>query len=485
MTTALRRSLLIMIALTMINSFLIMTIRPAGAEPERGLEWVDCADGLQCATMPAPLDWRHPDGPSTPIELGRLPALDQAAKRGTLLVVTGGPAPTLPVLRAVPELFADLRKSYDLVGVDPRGIGEQHHYACPNGIGTSAFASDLSRAAWQRFAERNAAWDAACRRDTDPVVDHLNAWQVAHDLEAVRVALDLPDLTYYGNSYGTVYGQAYAELFPRTVGRMVLDSVVDHTRTGLAALSKERALRIEQAFADHARWCATTSTCALHGRDVRLAWDALMAKAAEHPVPAPSAGPGVTVTADEIRLFTVLSVDQLPGSPSWSALAEAIVAAEHGDAAAFRYDDSPHDVVINRYANCADFPLPQTYDDYRAAERRLRAVAPRLGWLQPRLDFARCVGLTIIDPYRPHRLRAPGLPPVLLLGGTADSATPVADGRRVARQLPGSGFVTAVGSYHGVYLRGNRCARDQVHRYLATGKVPARSLTCPAEPGAG
>lgn len=469
---------IVAITLAVIGAALIVPFQRAAAAPDPGLAWTDCGDGLQCATLPTPLDWRRPDGPTTPIELGRLPAVDQQAKRGTIVVVTGGPAPTLPVLRLAGGLFAELRQSYDIVGVDPRGIGERHHYACPGGIGSDAFASDLTAAGWQRLARLNAAWDAACRRNTDPVVDHLNAWQVAHDLDAVRAALGERKLDYLGNSYGTVYAQAYLELFPRRAGRMVLDSVVNHTRTGLAALSRERARRIEATFGEHARWCATTPECALHGRDVLAAWDALMARAAKAPLPAPSAGPDVTVTADELRLQTVLLVDQRPGSPAWARLAEAIVEAERGDAAAFDYDGSLRDVVINRYANCADFAGDHSYQAYLRAERRLRALAPRLGWLQPRLDFARCAGLTIVDPYPTHPLRTRGAPPVLLLGGTEDAATPVADGQHVAAQLPRSSFVTAEGSYHGVYLGQNPCARKHVHHFYATGQLPPSRTTC-------
>ncbi len=465
--------------LVMIGAVLIIPLQRAAARPGSGPDWTDCGDGLQCATLATPLDWRRPAGPTTVIELGRLPAVDQRAKRGTIVVVTGGPSPTLPVLRTFPELFAELRQSYDLVGVDPRGIGEQHHYACPNGIGTTAFASDLSAAGWRRLEQLNAAWDAGCRRSTNPVVDHLNAWQVAHDLDAVRAALGEPKLDYLGTSYGAVYAQAYLELFPRQAGRMVLDSVPDHTRTGLAALSRQRARQVEAAFGDYARWCATTTSCALHGRDFSQAWDALLTRAAKEPLPAPSAGAGVTVTADEIRLQTALLVDQPPTSPDFAKLAEAIVEAEGGDAAKFRYDSQLGDVVINRYANCADFAGDHSYQAYRRAERQLRPIAPRVGWLQARLDFARCAGLTIVDPYPTHPLRTHGAPPVLLLGGTEDVATPVADGKHVADQLPGSSFITAEGSNHGVYLRQNHCARVYVHRYFDTGRLPPRRTTCP------
>ncbi len=485
MPAAVTRNLTIVaVVLAVIGAALIVPIHPAAASPGSpaqvsGPDWTECGDGLQCATLSTPLDWRRPDGPTTVVELGRLPAVDQRARRGTIVVVTGGPAPTLPVLRAFPALFAELRQTYDIVGVDPRGIGEQGHYPCPNGLGPEAFASDLTAAGWQKLLRLNRAWDANCRRTTNPVVNHLNAWQVAHDLDAVRAALGERKLDYLGNSYGAVYAQAYLELFPRRAGRMVLDSVPDHTRTGLVAWSRQRSRQVEAKFGDYARWCAATTSCALHGRDFTQVWDALMARAAKQPLPAPSAGADVTVTADEVRLQTTTLIDQNPESPGYPQLAEAIVEAERGDAAKFRYDSSLADRLINRYAKCADFPGDHSYLAYVRAERQLRPIAPRVGWLQARVEFALCAGLTIVDPYPTHPLRSRGVPPVLLLGGTEDAATPVADGKHVADQLPGSSFITAEGSNHGVYLWQNRCARDHVHRFYATGELPPRRTTCP------
>jgi pimeloyl-ACP methyl ester carboxylesterase len=49
----------------------------------------------------------------------------------------------------------------------------------------------------------------------------------ARDLDAIRVALGVPKISYLSYSWGTYLGQVYATLYPGHVRRMVLDSVVN------------------------------------------------------------------------------------------------------------------------------------------------------------------------------------------------------------------------------------------------------------------
>lgn len=61
------------------------------------LSWRACAQsggpaGQECAELPVPLDYRHPDGPQLTLAVSRLRSDRPAARRGTLLVIPGGPA---------------------------------------------------------------------------------------------------------------------------------------------------------------------------------------------------------------------------------------------------------------------------------------------------------------------------------------------------------------------------------------------------------
>src|SRR4051812_48803499 len=63
--------------------------RSAVAAP--GVSWSACRDGFQCATVPAPLDYDHPDGVQIGISVIRLPAGEPGRRIGSLLLNPGGP----------------------------------------------------------------------------------------------------------------------------------------------------------------------------------------------------------------------------------------------------------------------------------------------------------------------------------------------------------------------------------------------------------
>jgi hypothetical protein len=119
------------------------------------------------------------------------------------------------------------------------------------------------------------------------------------------------------------------------------------------------------------------------------------------------------------------------------------------------------------------------YDSVAALEERLRIDAPRIGWTGFRRLYGECAGLKLTDTYPPHPIAPRGLPPVLVAGGTLDVATPLTGAEALVKQLPGSHLITADDG-HALYLSGNRCVRDHVHRFLTDGTPPPQGATCPS-----
>lgn len=458
---------------------------PAGSAPTESpiLRWSDCDDGLQCASLTVPVDWREPDGPTAELELARLPAIDPVRNHGSMVVNFGGPSTTIGVLRVATGLVDGLRRTHDVMAMDPRGLGERGYVRCPPPRPLVP-RGDLDRQGWEAFAAANAQWDAACRAAGDPLAEHLNSWQVAHDLDAVRGALGEPELNYFGNSTGSLYGIAYAELFGPTIGRMVLDSVVDHSGPDIVDQVEPVARATEEMLARFARWCADLADCALHGTDALAVFDELLAAA---PLPAPSAG--TTVDANRLRRATQ---EAMSGPPFefglWPALAEALDGARRGDAVGLvppdRSGDPPGIVSVYTQSVCGDMPFDASYDSVADIEGQLRAVAPRIGWTVFRsyygVNYGECAGVQLTDSYPLGPIDAAGAPPVLIVHGTLDTSTPVEGARTVAAQLPGSALLTAEAG-HAVYLRGNRCVQDRVHRFVDDGTLPPPDTACPFE----
>ena len=119
------------------------------------LAWADCGDGLQCATASVPLDHDRPAGRHISLSVARLPATDQAHRIGTLFVNNGGPGNSVidfmhgDVHDVVP---AAVQARFDIVGFDPRGVGESTPVRCfadcrrPAGVlRRPAAVPDLSR----------------------------------------------------------------------------------------------------------------------------------------------------------------------------------------------------------------------------------------------------------------------------------------------------------------------------------------------------
>ncbi len=458
---------------------------PAGvavAVPEReGLEWGDCDSidpetGIRCADLPVPADWRRPAGAKITIGTARLPAKDPQSRQGSLLVNLGGPISSVGMLPDAAKQLDELTAWFDVILFDPRGIGASSGVQCSPEPSFSALLYAVDRATWRDFGAAHRDWAEECLATAGPLAGQLDAWQVAHDLEALRAALGPDGLNYYGNSYGTVYGQRYADLFPTRVHRMFLDSVSDHTDPSALRRAAPMAKIARQKFDRFGEWCLSSTECAVHPRDPRKVFDALMIKAEQSPLPAPSAGAGQLVTADQLRLKALGAVDE---DSSWAGFAEAMAAAERGDAGGLWLPppgESPGSVAS--LAFCSDFPFSHGWPTMtREIEQPLRAIAPRTGWLNARAWYGRCVGLPRQATNPPHPITAEGVPPILLLNGDQDDTTPPPGGQNVARQLPGSVWFTA-DSGHRVYLSGNRCVRDIVHRYLITGRMPEPGYHC-------
>lgn len=425
------------------------------------IAWQDCYDGLQCGRITVPVDWNTPDAPDTiAIGLGRFPARDPATRIGTLLLGPGGPNPVLFALPRLAPQIGELTRWFDVVVFDPRGMGESGGVSCPSAPPAPPAWTEPDRATYDRYEAAQHHFVAACADALGPLKSRMDSWQVAHDMEAIRAALGESTLNYFGNSYGTVYGQAYAELFGDRIGRMYLDSVIDHTTPDVYEVLAPKAAALERNLHEFADWCAREPACALHGRDVLAAWDEVVAGPAGEAV--------VVGTAIAIRRpdrWPMLAAALAAGDPSGLA-PPSPPPGRDGGAVPGGY--------LQGLATCADLP---TIDHAQLAgiTERLRTTAPRIGWIEAFGTHGRCAGLPG-GTYPPRPLPARDLPPILVAGGDSDSATPPEWGRRVADRL-GARYLAAAGG-HSRYLGGDECVRRIVDRYLASGELPAPDVRC-------
>ncbi|MBW4720335.1 alpha/beta fold hydrolase [Saccharothrix obliqua] len=241
---------------------------PAVAHGARELSWKPCATTAkdwpdkndtrsECTTVTVPMDYAKPGERTIKIAVSRIKAAEPAKRRGVLVISPGGPgvvnidAPLSFSRQRIGELAAD----HDLVGFDPRGVGYSEKVDCVEGpypeLPPGADRRARDRAAFDQQAEFNTRCTAV-----DPAfVRQLTTANIARDVDAIRAALGVEKIGFYGVSYGTAVGVAYRSLFDRRVDRMWLDSVMPPVMDRAAMAASFDAVH-ERLFGDFTSWLA-------------------------------------------------------------------------------------------------------------------------------------------------------------------------------------------------------------------------------------
>ncbi|MEU8310649.1 alpha/beta hydrolase [Actinomadura sp. NPDC048955] len=468
------------------------TASPAPPAPRApsAIGWRACGDDgkAECATLRLPVDWSRPDGPTFGLAIARRKALDPGARVGTLVFGPGGPGDSgvqrVTRVESGIDRFSDrLRRRFDIVSFDPRGIGASNPVTCSADLLRAAPSPMIKSAAqFQATLDHNARVRADCRARTGPLYDHADTLSTVRDVDAIRAALGESKLTFHGSSYGTLLGEMYAETFPRRVRAMVLESVDDHSVPDARRFLTSELAAAQDSFEQFVAWCGRTQECALHGRDVRAVWRDLRARAARGELPDPSS-PGAALPEFGLVLMAYKSFY----GPDWAELASRLAALDASTplkpgsrpAAAPAAGETATDPFTAQF--CSDWSLPvRDYGEYARLMRRTEKVAPDMTFARPVMAISACLGWP--QPVRnpQHRLRVRGSAPILLSNAVHDPATPYAWAQNVARQLgPAGRLLTYEGAGHGSYNRGP-CMQNAIDAYLTSLTLPQPATTCPA-----
>ncbi|MET7690600.1 alpha/beta hydrolase [Streptomyces sp. NPDC005483] len=455
------------------------------------LDWEHCkatADSSapgrdwQCATLKVPLDWSKPDGETIGLALIRSRARG-GDRIGSLLFNFGGPGASgvagMPGYAATVSL---LRERYDLVSWDPRGVGASEGVRCRGDKETQA-AEAVDPTPDTPAEERAYLRDATdfaqdCEKNAGKLLAHVSTTDTARDMDLMRQVLGDTELHYFGISYGTELGGVYAHLFPETVGRLVLDAVVD-PGADMVAHRRNQARGFQRALDNY-----LTSTGQDPERGTRKIAD-LLDRIDADPLDTYS---GRKLT--QVLAFTGI-VWPLYRQDSWPSLTSALDTAEQGDGSELlaladgynerdrsgRYGLLPQ---AQRVISCLDDKQRPTLAEAKKQlpefERISPVFGPFLGW-----DAAGwCHDWPVPGQYETPEVSAPGAAPVLVIGNTGDPATPYEGARRMADEL-GKGVgveLTWKGEGHGAYGNGSDCVDSTVNAYLLQGSVPKDGKVC-------
>ncbi|APU16310.1 MULTISPECIES: alpha/beta fold hydrolase [Actinoalloteichus] len=453
------------------------TALPAGLpSPAGNLDWQECAESqaVQCATLDVPVDHAVPAGRQISLGLARLPAQDPTQRRGTIIFHPGGPQPALPFVMRPDgrERLAELTAWFDVVTFDSRGYGSSTPI-CDDAAAPPIGALLDSATAYRRNQAAVGRYGESCVDQDSELAANADAESVAHDIDAIRVALGEEKITFYGNSYGTVFGQEYAEHHGDRLDRIYLDSVLDHTSSYEERIAAG-ARHTENLLHGAADACDRDEACALHGRDVLAVFDSVAAAADSAPLPA---GPDRTLNGFAVRLAAGQAA-----RVGHQVLAEALVAAADGDGTRLAEMLPPtegFDADSGQLTYCLDFPVtPDDWAGQSAIAEQIRNDAPRVGWLDPTKEAWRCAGWPVRDVNPPGPPAETAAPAALIVNSTEDPATHLDGAHAVAGSFPGSVVLPYADFAHAVYLGGDPCVRDAVHDYLLAGTLPMPGTTC-------
>lgn len=479
----------VLVALLALGRATPAAVAQPGAPP--ALQWAPCDDmpgEFECTTIQVPIDHARPNGPQFGLRLGRLPNTDPGSRRGSLLIIPGGPGAGIKTMLIdqppSPPNLAQWRKYYDVVSFDPRGIERSSPLRCAPDLLPPVIAPPdrpPTREEFDAIVRANAAFFRSCFELTGELMNYLSTKDTSADIERIRLALGQDDgLVAYGGSQGSVYGAEYLELHGDRVKTLVIDAVVDHTVANLATYIMRNVISVQQSYDRFVRWCAREPECALRGTDVNAAYDAAVA-----------AQPTVRKLVSQFLAG---------GAESWPLIAELLVEVAAGDtstldeltsAGSLAVASEDPTVVAGKNAiiqgvYCADYGPQNDYAALLEASATVARLAPRFAWkywVATPLALASagatmCAGWPNEATNPPHRLRVGAHPNVMVASATYDPPTPLTNALNVWLQIPEAKLLIAETDGHQALLASD-CAFEVVLDFFLDPASVQPTTICP------
>lgn len=460
----------------------------------QSVDWSKC--GLAqtyCAKIQVPAKWSEPTGDTLKIALAYRAADEEAI--GSLIFNPGGPgASGVSWITDSGDRLgtAKLRASYNLVGFDPRGVGQSEpRVTCLDSKQTNEFlygessfdlgsAADVAdtRVSLKEFAD-------ACVKNTGPNIGNIDTVSAARDLDVIRSVIGQEKINYLGFSYGTFLGATYAELFTDRVGRMVLDGAINP----LLSESEQNIAQLigfDQALQNYLIECLSTTECPFSGNLANAQKKIVQFLGSLETKPIP------TADGRNLTIWSAITGIIMPmySKSFWPALNQAFTEGFSGDGTTFitladTYNDRQEDgtfatnvLEANISISCLDGRMPSDAKSIREQNAKALKASPTLGryW---QFGALTCEQWPFPVVASPETYRASGSNPILVVGTTGDPATPYSQAVQLAEEvLENAYLLTFNGEGHTAYGQLSKCVNDTVDDYLLNGVVPREDPSC-------
>ncbi|KAJ7684238.1 Alpha/Beta hydrolase protein [Mycena polygramma] len=340
-------------------------------EQNQTLRWVDCSTHvpqpiqlalnitttfpgplpatLFCGEMDVPMDYAKPIAADNQITVGF--AMNRPKNPAGLLIFhAGGPG-----VDAVSQAWANALNTseagtfagledFDFLAVNTRGIQFSNPLNCTSNtfFNNISFAFPSTESEFDAYQTAMGSFIASCANNSSPagIIQHVGTPEVIQDWDAIRAALGYDKVHLVGVSYGSFVGAAYAAKFPERVGNFILDAVLPHGMT-FQDMVTDQVAAINRLLLRADAFCLVDTSCPFHGQgkgSVVKAWETVLARAIQQPIPASKCGPGkgcnTPVTPTDLRLGASVLLRSNPDFPQFN---QALNDSLNGDASLFAY----------------------------------------------------------------------------------------------------------------------------------------------------
>ncbi|KAL3491512.1 TAP-like protein-domain-containing protein [Aspergillus germanicus] len=477
--------------------------RPINDQSEK-ITWASCGldePSILCGNLTVPMDYTNPDSKATiDLQLLKVPAV-YSPKEASVLFNFGGPGleARLTLASMSQQLLALTGGHYDLIAHDPRGTA--------NTLTVSCFNTSAERISTYYYDTKNIAdpedtaligkaWGGSkvlaneCYNYPD---FRQNASMVgtafsARDLMQIVDAIE-PDglLRYWGLSYGTVLGATVASMFPDRIARIVLDGVTNPHEFN-NGYDVELWADTDTTFTNFIIECLKVpDRCGFSNRnstadDIEKDIYNLLDGLKREPLVHGTTIIDPTLVRSMIRFalyspsnFEPLSIalnSLLP--PSNITLFQAIHKQMPGSSVdLLAADESPSAI------HCGDKNAPQrTFEEMEDVFEALSNESKLLGSSGIVLaQFCANWPISAKERYQGD-FNVKTRHPMLIVGNTFDSTTPLRSAQNVSAGFHNSVVVENGGFGHGSHAHGSACTYRIIWDYFVNGSLPEADTFC-------
>lgn len=453
-----------------------------------------------CATVTVPVNYDNPDGEKISLQLVRY---SRDNDNPPLIYNPGGPGgsavQSLPGM--VRGVFSDrLLGSYDIVAVDPRGVGTSSPLNCRS---AAEIDHDRSQPAIpidtppndiiSQLQEDSAAMGKKCLEANEGLTTYMDTVSAARDLDVIRAALGQDTLNYFGFSYGTFLGATYLDMFGKNAGRFVLDGALDPS-IGIEEVAAGQAAGFEASLGhwiemnfDDPEFPFNVERDVDRSKAALKQWvDGLDADPLPTSDPDRTVGTAVAWSAIMAQMYSLVNYTNATTAVKLGyTLRDGSMLLQIADLYADREPDGTYATNASdafTVVNALDYPVTTTPEEWARDAEKLVNDYPTVGE-----NFAYSAAAVAAWPVKSRATRGAvhgeDAGPVLVIGTHHDPATPYPWAKSLASQLKSATLVSWNGWDHCAYrIGGSQCVVRIVDDYFINGTVPEEgsASSCPA-----